>query len=88
VAANSGQFTADVTGKGQFLRGNLKNLAGEGVVRKILPPQRVASVSNLCNGRCQWAGNKSERNYCSGFGERVCQFISKKSNMTEDSLEA
>jgi len=44
-----GQFTADETGKGQFFRGDLRNLAGEEVVRKIWSPQRVASVSNLCN---------------------------------------
>jgi len=30
----SRQFTADKTGKSQFLRGNRRNLAGEGVVRK------------------------------------------------------
>jgi len=52
VAAKSGQFTADETGKDQFLRGNQRNLAGKGVVRKISSPQRVASVSNLCKGRC------------------------------------
>jgi len=45
---SSGQFTADKTGKGQFLRGNWRDLAKEGVVGKILSPQRVASVSNLC----------------------------------------
>jgi len=31
VAAKSGQFTADKKGKGQFLRGNRRNLAGEEV---------------------------------------------------------
>jgi len=31
-----GQFTAGETDKGQFLRGNRKNLAEEEVVRKIL----------------------------------------------------
>jgi len=50
VAAKSGQFTADETGKGQFLRGNRRNLAREGVVRKISSPKRVASVPNLYNG--------------------------------------
>jgi len=44
VAAKSSQFTADKAGKSQFLRGNRKNLAGEGVVRKRSSPQRVASV--------------------------------------------
>jgi len=44
VAVKSGQFTADEMGKGQFLRGNRRNLAGEGVVRKILSPTRVAIV--------------------------------------------
>jgi len=34
VAAKSGQFTADKTGKGQFFRGNRRNLAGEGVSTK------------------------------------------------------
>jgi len=33
VAAKSGQFTADKMEKGQFLRGNRRNLAVEGVVR-------------------------------------------------------
>jgi len=56
VAAKSRQFTADKTGKGQFLQGNQKNLAEEGVVRKSSPPQRVASVSNLCNSRSQGQG--------------------------------
>jgi len=51
VAAKSGQFTADEMEKGQFLRGNRRNLTGEGVVRKISSPQRVASVSNLCSGQ-------------------------------------
>jgi len=57
VAAKSGQFTANETGKGQFLRENRRNLEEEGVVRKVSSPKRVASVSNLCNGRGQWAGN-------------------------------
>jgi len=88
VAAKSGQFTADKAGKVQFLRGNRKNLAREGVVRKVSSPQRVASVPNLCNGRCQWAGNMSNGECCSGFGKRVCRFISRKSSMTGDPLEA
>jgi len=58
VAAKSRQFTADKTGKGQFLRGNQRNLAGEGVVRKNSSPQRVASVSNLCNNRRQKHGQR------------------------------
>jgi len=53
VAAKSRQFTADKTEKGQFLRGNRRNLEGEEVVRKNSSPQRVASVSNLCNSRNQ-----------------------------------
>jgi len=55
-----GQFTADEIGKGQFFQGNRRNLAGEGVVRNILSPKQepVASVSNLCNGRGQWVGNR------------------------------
>jgi len=50
------EFTTDKTGKGQFLRGNRRNLAGEGAVRKISSPQRVASVSNLCNRRSEGQG--------------------------------
>jgi len=53
VAVKSRQFTADKTGKGQFLRGNRRNLAGEGVVRKSSSLQRVANVSNLCNSQEQ-----------------------------------
>jgi len=34
----------------RFILENRRNLAGEGVVRKISSQQRVASVSNLCNG--------------------------------------
>jgi len=52
----SRQFTADKTGKGQFFRGNRRNLAGEGVVRKSLSPQRVASMSNFCNSRSRGQG--------------------------------
>jgi len=84
VAAESGQFTADETGKGQFLRGNL---TGETVMRKI-SPKRVASVPNLCNNRGRLAGNMGNGECCSGFGEQVCQFISGKSSMTGDPLEA
>jgi len=51
VAEKSEQFTADETRKGQFLRENRRNLAGEGVVRKISSPDRVAIVPNLCIGR-------------------------------------
>jgi len=47
MAAKSRQFTADKTEKGQFLQGSRRNLSGEGVVRKSLFPQRVASVSIL-----------------------------------------
>jgi len=57
VAAKSRQFTADKTGKGQFLRRNRRNLTREGVVRKSSALQRVASVSNLCNSRSQEARN-------------------------------
>jgi len=70
MAAKLGQFTLDKTGKGQFLRGNQRNLAGEGIVLKIPSPQRVASVSNLCNGQCQWAGNMGNRD-CYTKGEGV-----------------
>jgi len=56
VAAKSRQFTADKTGKGQFLLGNRRNLAGEGVVRKSSSPQRVSSAFNLCNSRSQGSG--------------------------------
>jgi len=87
MAAKSGQFTADETGKGQFLRENQRNLAEDGVVRKISSPNRVVSVSNLCNGRWQWAGNMGNRECCFGFGERVCSFISRKFSMTCDLLE-
>jgi len=30
------------------------------------------SVSNLCNGQCQWAGNMSDGECCFGFSQRVC----------------
>jgi len=44
VAAKSRQFTADKTGKGQFLRGNRRNLAGEGVVKS----SNVVSFFKTC----------------------------------------
>jgi len=88
VAAKSGQFTADETGKCHFLQGNRRNLAGEGVLRKISFSQKVASVSNRCNGRYQWTGNMDSGECCSGFSERVCPFISGKSSMTGDPLKA
>jgi len=88
VAAKSEQFTADELGKGQFLLRKPKESGRKRVVRKISSPQRVVSVSNLCNGRCQWAENMSKRECCSGFGERVCPFISGKSSMTGDPLKA
>jgi len=88
VAAKSGQFTTDKTGKGQFLRGNRRNLAGEWVVTKISSGQGVAFGWNLCNSRSQWAGNMDNGECCSCFGKRVCSFISGKSSTTEDPLEA
>jgi len=90
VAAKSGQFTVDETGQGQILRGNRRNLAGERerVVRKISSPQKVVSVSNLYNGPNQWARNMGNEESCSGFGKRVGPFISGKSSMTGDPLEA
>jgi len=36
VAPKSGQFTADEMEKGQFLQEKKRNLAEEGIVRKIL----------------------------------------------------
>jgi len=47
VAVKSRQFTADKTRKGQFLRGNRRNLAEEEVMRKSSspsPPQRGSAV--------------------------------------------
>jgi len=71
VAAKSRQFTADETGKCQFLRGNRRNLAEDGVVRKISSPRRVASVPNLCNDRGQPARDMDKWKCYSGFAERV-----------------
>jgi len=96
VAAKSRQFTEDKTGNGQFLRRNRRNLGiwqerereREIVVRKTSSPQRIASVSNLCNSRSQGAVNMGNGECCSGFGKRVCPFISGKFSMTGDPLEA
>jgi len=46
VAAKSGQFTTDETGKGQFLRGNQRNLAEEGFVRKASLPVHFREVQH------------------------------------------
>jgi len=35
-----------------------------------------------------WAGNMEKGECCTGLGERVCLFISGKSSMTVDPLEA
>jgi len=51
-------------------------------VSKILSPKRVASIPNFCNGWGQRAENMGKGECCSGFSERVCQFISRKSSMT------
>jgi len=45
-------------------------------------------VPNLCNVQGQWAGNVGKGESCSGFGWQVFQFISDKSGMTGDPLEA
>jgi len=83
VAATSVQFTADETGNSQFLRGNRRNLAEEGgVERKISPPKRVAGVPKLSNDQGERAGNLGKEDCCSGFSERVCQFITGKSSVT------
>jgi len=88
VAAKSRQFTADETGKGQFLRGNRRRLSGKGVVRSTSSPKKEdASVPNLCMVRASGQGTWV-RECCSGFGERVCQFISEKSSITGHPLEA
>jgi len=50
--AKSGQFTADKTGKGQFIRGNCGNPASR---------KRVAGVPNLLQClRGQWVRNMSK----------------------------
>jgi len=52
----------------------------------------VVSVPTFCNGPGQWAGilgNMGKGKCCSGKpAERVCQFISRKSSMIGDPLEA
>jgi len=88
VAAKSGQFTAGEAGKGQFVRGNRRNLAKEKVVRYILSPRRIAGVPNLHNDRDRWAENIGKTKCCSNFGERICQFTTRKCSATGDPLEA
>jgi len=48
VAVKSRQFAADKTEKGQFLRGNRRNLPEERVVRKI---KYISGMPYLCNDR-------------------------------------
>jgi len=77
-----GQFTADKRGRAS------SSEETEGIWQeRELSPQRVASVSNFCNGRSRGAGNMGNGECYSGFGKRVCPFISRKSSMTEDPLE-
>jgi len=87
VEAKQRQPTAVKTGKGQFLRGNRRNLARDGVARKSSSPQRVASVSNLCNSRSQGAGNtgNGERRFVPSKQVRLP--TSGKSSAIEDPLE-
>jgi len=40
--------------------------------------RRVASVPNLCKDRGQRTGNVSKGECCSGYGERVRHFITRK----------
>jgi len=55
---------------------------------KISSPRRAAGVSNLCNDRDQWTVNMGKGECYFGFGERVCQFITGKSSVTGNPLEA
>jgi len=65
------KFTTDETGKDQFLRENRRNLAEEGVMRKISYPRRVADVPKLSNDRGQGAGNM-------GKGESVAPVLASE----------
>jgi len=59
MATKSGQFRADETGKGQFLRGNRRNQAEERVVKDFAPGS-IAGVSYFCNDRGQWLGTRAK----------------------------
>jgi len=60
VASKSRQFTADKTGKRQFLRGNRRNSGRGGSCEREFVSTKVASVSNLCNNRNQGALGKNK----------------------------
>jgi len=83
VAAKSEQFTADNTGKGQFLRGNRRNLVGEGVVKDLVSKKSSECAQSLQWSR-QWARNMGKGERRSGPGERVRQPIPGKFSMTGD----
>jgi len=78
VVAKSGQFTASETGKAS----SSEETKGIWQKRKLYEKDFVSrsysgyALSLLGKGEC-----------CSGFGKRVCQFITRKSKVTEDSLE-
>jgi len=57
-------------------------------VRKISYLSRVTGMPNLCNDLGKWAGNMGKGECCSGFGKRTRQFITGKSSVTRDPLEA
>jgi len=59
-----------------------------GSCEKNFVSKKIAGISNLCNDRGQWAGNMSKDESWSSFGERVNQFITGKSRVTGDPLEA
>jgi len=63
-------------------------MAEERVVKKISFPRRVAGMPNPCNDRDQLAGSMGKGECCSGFVKRVCQFITVKSSVTGNPLEA
>jgi len=56
AAAKSVQFTTDESREGPVLPRKQKKLAGDGVVRRISSPKRVASVPNLYNSRARGQG--------------------------------
>jgi len=68
VSCDHGSETGTVYSRwdeeGPVLRGNRRNLAGEGIVREISSLKRVASVPNLCNGWGQWVGNMGKGESC------------------------
>jgi len=86
VAAKSRQFTVDKMGEGPVPPRKPKESGRGGSCEKEFISTKSSEYFAVV-GR-QGAGNMSNGECCFSLGKRVCPFISGKSSMTGDPLEA